>query len=452
MIECGAMAALKKKSFTRDAKYRTAVSLVRRLSEKGHEAYLVGGCVRDLLMGRPPKDFDIATSARPEQVAKLFRRTIPVGVQFGVQMVLEKEFSFEVATFRIDQEYRDGRHPEGVVFSSPREDALRRDFTVNGLFYDPIRRKVIDYVEGRQDLRRKLIRAIGEPERRFQEDRLRMLRAIRFAAVLNFRIDPPTLRAVQKGAGEIKQVSPERIRDELVKMFTGSNPGRGLELLDESGLLSPILPEVERMKGVAQPPEFHPEGDVFTHTKLVLDQLGHSSMVVALGGLLHDIGKPPTFRVADRIRFDGHDRVGAKMAEKVCRRLRFSNAEADAIVEVVADHMRFKDVRQMRLSTLKRFMAKATFDEQLKVHRADCMASHGDLTNWRFLRKKMKQLPKEEIKPKPLLNGDDLLKLGYPQGPLIGTILRAVEELQLEKELNSRSEALAWVSEAFRRS
>lgn len=437
--------------FKSTPKYRGAVEIIRRLTEAGHLSYLVGGCVRDLLMGRPPKDFDVATAARPEEVAGLFRRTIPVGVQFGVQMVLKGKTPYEVATFRTDLEYRDGRHPEGVRFTNPKEDALRRDFTVNGLFFDPLKERVIDYVDGKKDLDRRIIRAIGDPVRRFEEDRLRILRAIRFAVNLGFQIEPATLQAVKKSAREIGQVSPERIRDELVKLFTGPRPGEGLLLLDEAGLLEPVFPEMVKMKGCAQPPQFHPEGDVFIHTKMVMDELANSSAVVAFGGLLHDVGKPPTFRIADRIRFDGHDQVGAVMAERICKRLRFSNAETDAITELVRDHMRFKDVRQMRLSTLKRFMAKPTFQEEMKLHRADCMASHKDLTHWRFLRKKMKELPKEEIKPKPLINGHDLMALGYPEGPGIGMILKAVEERQLEKELNSRSEALAWVAEAFPR-
>jgi len=445
----GAAKPKKRMDFRRTAGYRNAVGIVRELKGAGHEAYLVGGCVRDLVRGRAPKDYDVATGARPEQVARIFRRTIPVGAQFGVMIVMIGKTPYEVATFRTDQEYKDGRHPEGVVFSSPKEDALRRDFTVNGLFYDPLKKKVIDYVGGREDLKRRLIRAIGDPAKRFAEDKLRMLRAIRFAATLGFELDPATFQAVQSGAGRITEVSPERIRDELVKLFTGPDPGRGLELLDESMLLKVILPEVEKMKGVQQPPEFHPEGDVFIHTRMVLDGLPNSSPVVAIGALLHDVGKPPTFRVAERIRFDGHDQVGARMAEGICRRLRFSNAENDAISDLVREHMKFKDVRQMRLSTLKRFMAGPIFPEHLKLHRADCMASHKDLANWNFLRRKLKQMPKTEIRPKPLINGHDLLQLGYPEGPQVGLILKAVEEKQLEKELSSKAEALAWVAEAF---
>ena len=434
---------------SRSVKYKNAVGIVKALKAAGHEAYLVGGCVRDLEMGRPPKDFDVSTSARPEQIARLFPKTIPVGAQFGVMIVLIGKIHYEVATFRIDKEYKDGRHPEGVVFSSPKEDALRRDFMVNGLFFDPLKKEVIDYIGGREDLKRKLIRAIGDPDKRFAEDRLRMLRAVRFSATLDFELDPATFKAVQSAADKITEVSPERIRDELVKLFTSPHPGRGLQLLDESGLLKVILPEVERMKGVEQPPEYHPEGDVFIHTRMVLDGVAGSSPVVAIGALLHDVGKPPTFRVADRIRFDGHDRVGMRMAQGICRRLRFSNAETDAIADLVGEHMKFKDVRQMRLSTLKRFMASPIFEEHMKLHRADCMGSHRDLANWKFLRRKLKELPKAEIKPKPLIDGHDLLKLEYPEGPQIGVMLKAVEEKQLEKELTSKPQALAWIKKAF---
>ncbi|MBI3332845.1 MAG: CCA tRNA nucleotidyltransferase [Candidatus Omnitrophica bacterium] len=437
------------RTFKKNAKYRAAVGLVKRLRGARHEAFLVGGCVRDLLLGRGPKDFDIATSARPEQVVKLFRRTVPVGAQFGVLLVLKGSTPYEVATFRSDLPYKDGRHPEGVLFSTAKEDALRRDFTVNGLFFDPVKERVIDYVGGEEDLKRRLIRAIGDPVRRFQEDRLRMLRAVRFAATLDFALDPPTLKAVREAAGEITQVSAERIREELVKLFTGPRPGTGLNLLDESGLLQVILPEVVRMQGVHQPPEFHPEGDVYTHTMILLDHLRNPSAVLALGALHPDIGKPATFKVAARIRFVGHDRVGAAMAGRILKRLRFSNAEADSIVELVGNHMRFKDVRQMRLSTLKRFMASPTFPEELKLHRADCLASHKDLTNWRFLRKKLKELPVKELRPKPLINGHDLLGLGYREGPMIGTILKAVEERQLEGTLTRREAALEWVAGAF---
>lgn len=435
--------------FKTTPKYQAALSIVRTLKAAGHEAFLVGGCVRDLLMGKPPNDFDVATDAGPEEVGRLFKRTIPVGVQFGVQLVLKGKHSYEVATFRTDLGYTDARHPDSIVFSTPRQDALRRDFTINGLFFDPLKKRVIDYVGGRKDLTARLIRAIGDPQERFKEDRLRVLRAVRFAAVLDFEVEEKTFEAVRRFADQVPQVSSERIRDELIKLFTGPHPARGLELLDQSGLLAVLLPEVERMKGVAQPPQFHPEGDVYTHTQMVLEKLKNPSPVLAWGALLHDVGKPPTFKMADRIRFDRHDRVGAAMAQRILKRLRFSNAEISAVSELVADHMRFKDVRKMRLSTLKRFMALATFPEQLKLHRADCLASHGDLSNWHFLMRKRKELPPRILKPKPLLNGHDLLKLGFTQGPLIGRILRALEEQQLEGHLGSSAEALAWVKKSF---
>jgi len=435
--------------FKKTEKYRAAVGIVRRLHEARHEAYLVGGCVRDLLMKRTPQDFDVATSAKPEEVSRLFRRTIPVGVKFGVQLVLIKGVPYEVATFRTDQAYKDGRRPEGVIFSNPKEDALRRDFTVNSLFFDPKQNRVIDFCSGQKDLSACVIRAIGEPRRRFSEDRLRMLRAIRFAATLEFAIEPKTFRAIQKEAKAITEVSLERIRDELVKLLTGPHPGKGLALLDASGLLPHILPEVSKMKGVQQPPEFHPEGDVFVHTKLLLDKLPSTSAVLIFGALLHDVGKPPTFKVKERIRFDGHDVVGKRMAEKICRRLHFSNAEGQAIVEIVGNHMRFKDVKLMRVSTLKRFLARPTLAEEMKLHRADCQVSHGDLSNWRFLRRKQKEFSIREIRPKPLLRGQDLLALGFQTSPLIGVILKAVEERQLEGELTAKAQALAWVKESF---
>jgi len=410
----------------------------------------VGGCVRDLLLKKNPKDFDIATDAVPKRVASLFPKTIPVGARFGVMLVVEDGESFEVATFRADKGYRDGRHPVGVRFTDAKEDALRRDFTVNGLFFDPLTRQVMDWVEGKKDLKKKIIRAIGDPKKRFMEDKLRMLRAVRFASVLGFKIEPKTFAAVKKLAKNIRQVSQERVRDELVKMFTGPHPATALELLDKSGLLPEVLPEVEKMKGVQQPKAFHPEGDVFVHTKLLMRQLENAPPVLAFGCLLHDVGKPATFRRSDRIRFNGHDRVGAKITEKVLERLRFSNELKDQIVACVEGHMRFKDVRSMRESTLKKFMQRQTFETELEQHRIDCLASHGDLTNWRFLKKKAKQFTQEDIKPKPLINGRDLLALGFAEGPLIGKILRVAEEAQLENKLCDKEQALEFVKSHFK--
>lgn len=426
-------------------KLQRALSIVRTLRKAGYEAYFVGGCVRDRLLGRRPQDHDIATSARPEDVARLFKRTVPVGAQFGVMLVVLEGAPHEVATFRADLEYRDGRRPRGVRYTSAREDALRRDFTVNGLFYDPVSRRVHDWVGGRADLRRRVIRAIGRPRRRFTEDKLRMLRAIRFASKLGFRIEPDTFRAIRALAPEIGQVSHERVRDELVKIFTGPRPALGLDLLDRSGLLARVLPEVARMKGVRQPKKFHPEGDVYVHTRLLLEQLDGADPVLAFGCLLHDVGKPDTYRRSDRIRFNGHDQVGARITERVLERLRFPNQLKDRIVACVEGHMRFKDVRQMKESTLKRFLQRETFQTELEQHRIDCLASHGDLSNWRFLRRKLKALSRAEIRPEPLVNGRDVLGLGIAEGPEVGRILRAVEEEQLEGRLTTREQAVEWI-------
>ncbi len=405
--------------------------------------------MRDLLLKKNPKDFDVATNATPKDVSSLFPKTVAVGAKFGVMIVILYGKNFEVATFRADKGYQDGRHPTGVRFTDAKEDARRRDFTVNGLFYDPVKRRVIDWVNGEKDLKKKIIRAIGDPKKRFTEDKLRLLRAVRFASVLGFKIEPKTFSAVKKLAPKIHEVSQERVRDELVKMFTGPDPGLALSLLDQTGLLKEVLPEVHRMKGVQQPKAYHPEGDVFIHTKLLMKQLENPSVVLAFGCLLHDVGKPDTYKRRDRIRFNGHDRVGAQMSEKILERLRFSNDLKEKIVACVEGHMRFKDVRQMKESTLKRFLQRETFDTELEQHRIDCLASHGDLTNWRFLRKKIKCLSREQIKPAPLLSGKDLLGLGYAEGPLIGKILRAVEESQLEGNLSDKDDALRWVKENF---
>lgn len=436
----------------RTAEYRDAVGIVRTLRGAGHEAYLVGGCVRDLVRGVPPKDYDVATSATPEVVQRLFFKTVPVGIQFGVILVLVGDATYEVATFRTDIGSRDGRHPERVVFSTAQEDARRRDFTINGLFWDPIAKQVLDVVEGQADLARRVIRAIGDPAQRFQEDKLRMLRAVRFSAGLGFAIEPATWAAIRAQAREITAVSHERIRDELVRMFIGANRGRGLDLLDASGLLEVLLPEVMATKGVQQPPEFHPEGDVYVHTRLLLDLLKAPTPTLAMAALLHDVGKPKTFKVKERIRFDGHDKVGATMAQLICARLRFSNDETERIVHAVGDHMRFKDVQRMRISTLKRMLRYPSFSEELELHRADCLASHKQLGNWRFLRRKLKEFSAPQaLKPTPLISGNDLLALGYPEGPLIGQILRMVEEQQLEGTVSSHAEALALVQREFPR-
>ena len=430
----------------------TARALVDRLHAAGHLAYYAGGCVRDLLRGQAPKDIDIATNARPEEVQKIFRRTYAVGAHFGVVVVLENDLQFEVATFRADGAYLDGRHPTEVHFSSPEEDARRRDFTINGMFYDPPNDKVIDYVGGRDDLAVGLIRAIGEPEQRFAEDRLRLLRAVRFATVLDFEIEPQTWNAIVQAADGIREISAERIREELIRIFLSPLRVRGWDLLDRSGLMRVILPELETLKGCEQPPQFHPEGDVFKHTRLMLGLLPNDvSLPLVLSVLFHDIGKPPTAMVdADgRIRFNGHDRVGAEMTEALLERLRFSRAEIDATVEAVRQHMVFKDVPNMRVAKLKRFMARPTFADELELHRVDCTSSHGMLDNYQFLQAKQEEFANEPIIPPPLLRGDDLIALGLKPGPRFGQILEAVETRQLEGELNDREAALAWVKGEF---
>lgn len=431
----------------RDAKsYAVAASIVRKLHERGHVSYFAGGSVRDALRNIAPKDIDIATDAKPEEVQRLFRKTIPVGAQFGVIRVLEGEMEFEVATFRCDGIYLDGRHPSVVQFATPEQDAFRRDFTVNGMFYDPLRECVIDYVNGREDLARRLIRAIGVPAERFGEDRLRMLRAIRFASTLEFEIESGTWSAICSLAQQILAVSPERIRDELLKILGSPNRLRGFDLLDRSGLLAVVLPEVEGLKGCDQPERFHPEGDVFVHTRLMLsllepDATGEQALTV----LLHDIGKPPTQSfdaVDDRIRFNGHDRVGAGMAQEVMSRLRFPRNETDIVVEAVRNHMVFKDVQQMRPAKLRRFMARPSFGMELELHRVDCAGSHGDLENYQFLVNKAVEFAHEPLIPPPLVRGDDLIAMGLTQGPRIGALLEAVQTAQLDGEINTREEAL----------
>lgn len=455
-----------------------ATGIVRTLRARGHQAFLVGGCVRDLVLGREPSDYDVATSATPEQVMAIFPQTFAVGAQFGVVLVpiAEEElaaggplpaaelsaagrqpqaaghFNVEVATFRSDVGYSDGRHPDAVVYArTPEEDVQRRDFTINGLLMDPLSGEVLDYVGGRADLERGLIRTIGEPERRFAEDKLRMLRALRFAARFGYGIDPATFAAIRRLAPQIHQVSHERIRDELLKMLTEGKARRAFELLDESGLLHQVLPEVERMKGVQQPPQFHPEGDVWVHTLLVLEKLqAGSPPALALGALLHDVGKPPTFRVApDRIRFDGHVEVGERMAQDIAQRLRLSHAETEHVCALVANHLRFADAPRMKASTLKRFFRLPKFEEHLELHRMDCLSSHGDLSLYHFVRQKLAETPPEDIRPKPLVTGRDLIALGHVPGPAFKAMLQAAEDAQLEGRFATREAALDFVRREF---
>lgn len=428
-----------------DKKAAAAFSIARRLKAQNFIAYFAGGCVRDSLMKRPPKDFDIATTASPDAVEKLFSKTIPVGKQFGVILVVEDNIHFEVATFRREGGYDDGRHPSEVNFSVPEEDAKRRDFTVNGLFYDPFERRVLDFVGGVGDIEKKMIRAIGDPGKRFEEDKLRLLRAVRFASYLDFQIEAETWAAVNARASEIGCVSPERIRDELVKILTYPGAARGFTLLSDCGLMKEILPEVEWMKGVEQPPEFHPEGDVFIHTRMLLEKLNDPSAVLALGALFHDVGKPPTFAIRDgRIKFYEHAPIGAEMTQKIMRRLRFSNDQIDAVSECVANHMKFADVQKMRSGKLKRFISRPTFSEELELHRIDCQSSHGMLDNYYFLKEKLKEYANEELKPKPFINGNDLIALGMRPGPAMKPLLEEFYELQLEGKIRTREEGLDW--------
>lgn len=450
-----------------------AISIVRTLRERGHQAYLVGGCVRDMVLGHEPADYDVTTDATPDQVMRIFPETYAVGAQFGVVLVPpgspearelrpavdgtsvptdhSKADVVEVATFRSDIGYSDGRHPDRVQFSTdPREDVERRDFTINGLLLDPIKGEILDFVGGQQDLKAGIIRTIGSPEQRFEEDKLRMLRAVRFAARFEYTIDPATFAAMQKLAGNIHQVSRERVRDELSKMLIEGHARRAFLLLDESGLLQQVLPEISAMKGVAQPPQFHPEGDVFVHTLLLLEKLPRPSpMTLAWGALLHDVGKPATFRVADRIRFDGHVEVGVKMAEQICRRFRFSNHDTEQILALVKNHMRFGDVQRMKESTLKKFMRLPQFEEHLELHRLDCQSSHGDLTSYEFTREKLVSTPEASMRPAPLVTGNDLINAGYVPGPRFKEILAAVEDSQLEGQLQNKEQALAFVRQSF---
>lgn len=425
-----------------------AVAIVRILREAGHEACFAGGCVRDLLRGVEPKDYDIATSARPPEIKKLFPRAGEVGAHFGVMLVRRGDHSFEIATFREDGPYHDGRRPESVTFSTAEADAKRRDFTINGMFYDPLSGEVIDHVGGRADLDAKQLRAIGNAEDRFREDYLRLLRAIRFATVLDFVIEPETWSALCRVSENIKHISPERIREELDKIWISPHRVRGFDLLVESGLMKVVLPEIIDLQGCEQPPQFHPEGDVFVHTRLVLSLLPpDASLTLVLAVLFHDIGKPATFTCQDRIRFNGHENVGADMAASILKRLRYSNAVTEKVVNSVLNHMRFKDVPQMRTSTLKRFMARDNFDEELALHRVDCLGSHGGLTNHDLVIRKQEEFSRAPLLPKWFLNGNDLVSRGWPSGPEIGVVITQAHDLQLEGIHQSREEALAWLEQ-----
>lgn len=427
-----------------------ALVVLNALRAKGFSAYFVGGCVRDLLLGMRPKDYDIATSATPDEVARLFPDALRVGAHFGVMLVPMGDIHVEVATYRSDFGYADGRRPSEVRFESdPREDAIRRDFTINALLLDPANGKILDFVGGQNDLREGMVRAIGDPRVRFEEDRLRLLRAIRFAARLNFRLDEETAKAIREMAPRIHDVAAERVRDELVRILTEGGARRGMEMLDSTGLLQEILPEVAAMKGVEQPPQYHPEGDVWTHTLLMLEGLQRPSPTLALGVLLHDAGKPPTFTVRERIRFDGHVEAGVEITRKIMSRLRFSREETEQVEALVNNHMRFMDAPRMKESTLKRFMRLPHFEEHLELHRQDCLSSHGGLENYEYVRSRREELGQEQIAPPRLLTGTDLIAAGYKPGPQFGEMLRAAEDAQLEGRVTTKEEALAFVKSVY---
>ncbi len=440
--------------------YRGAVHIVQRLRDKGFQAYVVGGMPRDLLLGLRPTDYDIATDARPAQVRALFEKTIPVGVQFGVMLVCLDEQTFEVATFRSDGEYVDGRRPVRVHFSQPAEDARRRDFTVNALMFDPIEQRLLDYVGGRRDLQARRIRTVGDPDQRFAEDYLRLIRAVRFAARLDFRIERKTLAAIRRNAPLIRRVAAERLGAEMLKTLTAPRAGQALRLLSDTGLLAHFLPEAEALRGCQQPPNFHPEGDVFIHTCLMLDAATQSSgqnnptasvsPSLALGILLHDIAKPPTQRFTpERIRFDGHCDLGADMARTICRRLKLPNSLTAQVVYLVANHLRIKDAPQMRKARLKRFLREPGFAELLELFRLDTLASHGNMDDYEWCRRTYEEMAREPLAPPPLLRGDDLIAMGYRPGPLFKTILTAVETAQLEGKISTAEAARTFVLRRF---
>jgi poly(A) polymerase len=430
-----------------------AFRIVQRLRSHRHQAYLVGGCVRDLILGQEPKDYDVATSARPQEILNLFPGSGLIGAHFGVVMVREDHVHVEVATFRSDHDYRDGRRPERVLFETdPKSDVERRDFTVNSLLMDPETGEIADYTGGRADLQAGVIRTVGDPGRRFAEDHLRMMRAVRFAARLGFRIHGETMDAIRRMPELIRVVSAERVQHEIARILLEGGARYGFELLDESGLLAEILPEVAAMKGVQQPPEYHPEGDVWTHTLIMLEMMRQPSLELALGVLLHDVAKPPTFRRAERIRFDGHAELGAKMSEEILGRLRFPAGVIRQVESLVANHLRFKDVKKMKESTLKRFLRMDRFVEHLELHRLDCESSHGLLGNWHFVSEKLAALPAEALRPKRLLSGEDLIAAGFAPGPRFKSALDAVESAQLEGRVSTKEEAFEIAHEQLARS
>lgn len=429
-----------------------AFEIVLKLRKSGYRAFIVGGAVRDMLMGNIPGDYDIATSASPEEVSVIFNKTYSVGAKFGVTLVALGGHMFEVAMFRTEGDYQDGRRPEKVFSASEYEDVLRRDFTINALLYDPEKSDIIDYVSGREDINKKVIRTIGNPFTRFREDRLRMLRAVRFASRFGFTIEEETMRAIVSEAAGIEAVSSERIGEEFLKMFSGPNPENALELLDQTGLLDILLPEISAMKGVEQPPNFHPEGDVFSHTKLMLKLFGGGSNTLAFGILLHDVGKPSTATLTDRIRFNRHEEKGAEIAFDIMKRFRFGNRFINRVQTLVKTHMSFQNVPKMKKSTLRRFTSKPEFEEMLELHRFDCLASHNNLSIYSFLKKEIEEYGNEGNKtslPSTLITGDDLINLGYKPGLVFREILEKVMDAQLEGTIETKEQAIDFVLETF---
>lgn len=432
-------------------KLNTALSIIKQLSDNGFQAFFAGGYVRDKLLGLSDgEDIDIATNATPSQIKSLFNRVVGVGEHFGVMLVIENNIPFEVATFRSDEQYSDGRHPDHVVFSDPMEDARRRDLTINGLFFDPGNSEILDYVNGREDLKNQIIRTIGDPVLRFQEDYLRLLRTVRFAARFAFSIEKHTWQALKVHADKILVVSRERIFQELNKMLLGPSPEKAISLLDESGLLKVILPEVHLLKGVEQPEEFHPEGDVFIHTIQTLSYLKNPTQTTVWSALLHDIGKPATQKFSDRIRFNNHHRVGALKAKKVLQRLKCSRTLINEVFDCVDNHMNFMNVSRMRLSTLKKFLSRSTLNDELELHKADCLASHGNIDNYTFLQEQKKVMEAKAIQPEPLIKGKDLIELGLKPGSIFGVILNQVYDLQLEETIVSAQGAIDWVRDHYK--
>lgn len=427
-----------------------AIAIVKRLRDQGYESYLAGGCVRDMLLGKTPQDYDITTNAKPEEIVKIFPKTVPVGAQFGVILVVVEGHPFEIASFRHDGPYLDGRRPAHVRYGSLQEDIFRRDFTINGMVYDPIAGELIDQVGGRQDLERQLVRAIGSPRSRFEEDRLRMVRAVRFAASLDFAVESETLAAIRELAPTVIQISWERIGEEITRILIEGGAKAGFELLDQTGLLKVLLPEIDAMKGVEQSPDYHPEGDVFTHTMLTLSHLDSPTETLAYGCLLHDVGKPVCIRRdEERITFYGHTEKGAEMAEEILKRLKRSRTTRERVAYLVRNHLRHLQAPQMRLSTLKRFLGEEGIEELLELTRIDALSANGDLQHYRFCKQKLAELKKEEIHPEPLLRGRDLIAMGFSPGPNFQTILKQVEEGQLGGELSSREEAMDWVNKHY---